>query len=72
MCDLHRFFIAIAGAAVNDDGLGGSACNLLVWREIAMLPGPQDLWSGGWQDWADVNVTAEGVRIWLFSVGFFS
>ena len=81
VCDLHRFFIAIAWAAVTDDGLGGSACNPLVWsagslpnrrkiveavREFAMLPGPQALWSGGWQDWAELNVAAEDVRIWLF------
>ena len=29
-CDRHRFFIAIARAAVNDDGLGGTAPNPLV------------------------------------------
>ena len=70
--------------AVNDDGLSGSDCNPLVWRagslsnrrkiveafrDFAMLPGPQALWSGGWQDWVELNVTAEDVRIWLFSVG---
>ena len=73
--------------AVNDDGLGGSDCNPLVWRagslpnrrkivgafrDFAMLPGPQALWSGGWQDWAELNVTAEDVRIWLFFGWFFS
>ena len=35
----------------------------------AALPGPQALWSGGWQDWAELNLTAEDVRILLFSVG---
>ena len=84
VCDLHKFFIAIARSAVNDDGLGGSACNPLVWRadslpnrrkiveavrEFAMWPGPQALWSGGWQDWAELCVTAEDARIWFFSVG---
>ena len=53
--DLHRFFIAIARAVVNHDGLGGTAPDPLVWsagaphkrrrlvhavRDRAFLPGP--------------------------------
>ena len=31
VCDLHRFFIAIARATVNDDGHGATALDPLVW-----------------------------------------
>ena len=62
MRSLHRFFIAIAWAVVNDDGRGGLAPVPIVWsaggrlkrrrlveavRDYAMLPGPQRLWVGG-------------------------
>ena len=54
--DLHRFFIVVARATVNDDGLGGTALDPRVWsvallptrrrvregvRNCAMLPGPR-------------------------------
>ena len=54
--DLHRFFIAIARAVVNHDGLGGTAPDPLVWsagalhkrrrlvhavRDRAFLPAPR-------------------------------
>ena len=70
-CDLHRLFIAIAQATVNDDGLGVTACNPLLWRagslpkrhiiveavrEFVMLPG---LCSGGWQGWPELSATGE-------------
>ena len=60
--DLHRFFIAIARAVVNHDGLGGTAPNPLVWsagalherrrlvhavRDRAFLSGPLGIW-----DWS--------------------
>ena len=59
--DLHRFFIAIARAAVNDDDFGGiaidpcvrSAGSVLKRRKVsegvrgfAMLLGPLSLWEG--------------------------
>ena len=80
-CDLQRFVITIAGATVNDDGHGGTAPDPLVWnagslpkqlriveavRECAMLPGPEALWSGGWQGWPEFSITADDVRAWLF------
>ena len=34
--DLHRFFIAVARAVVNHDGLGGTALNPLVWSASAL------------------------------------
>ena len=34
--DLHRFFIAISGAAVNHDGNGGTAPDPLVWSSGAL------------------------------------
>ena len=78
----HGLFIAIARAVVNDDGLGGTVPNPLVGvleskrrrifqavREFAWLPGPETLWSGGWQGWPALSVTADDVRAWPFSVG---
>ena len=59
--DLHRFFISISRAVVNEDGRGGTAPHHMVWsaggrpkrrrpveavRNYAMLPGPQRLWTG--------------------------
>ena len=56
--DLHRFFIAISRAVVNEDGRGGLAPDPMVWsaggrqkrrrpveafRDYAMLPGPHRL-----------------------------
>ena len=76
--DLHRFFLAIARAAVNDDGLGGIAPNPLVWsvgslpkrrrvieavEDFATLPGSGALWDGGWFDWPQVSVTDGDVRV---------
>ena len=31
VCDLHRFFIAIARSVVNDDGGSGTSLNPVVW-----------------------------------------
>ena len=81
---LHRFFIAISRAVVNDDGRGGLAPDPMVWcaggkhkrrrpveavRDYAMLPGPQRLWVGDWFRWPENRVTQEDVGRWPFSPG---
>ena len=58
---LHRFFLAIARAVVNHDGVAGPALDPLVWsvggalmrrrvghavRHRAFLPGPAGIWDG--------------------------
>ena len=78
VCDLHRFFIAIARVLVDDDGLDDSAPDPLVWGagslpkrrrpveavwEYAVLLGPEALSSGGGQDWPENSVTADDVRV---------
>ena len=82
--DLHRFFIAIAGVIVNDDGKGGTAPDPLCWcsgaegkrrrvtdavRDFAMIPGPQSLWSGSWVRWPVIHISNEDVGWWPFSPG---
>ena len=82
MLDLHRFFIAISRAIVNDDGQGGRAPDPLVWsvgsrqkrrrpveamRDYAMLPGAQRLWVGGWICWPSIDITVDDVSRWPFS-----
>ena len=82
--DLHRFFIAISRAVVNEDGKGGVAPDPTVWsaggkhkrrrpveavRDFAMLPGPQRLWSGGWFKWPDIYISEDDADYWPFSIG---
>ena len=82
--DLHRFFIAISRAVVNEDGRGGLAPDPMVWsaggrhkrrrpveavRDYAMLPGPQRLWVGGWFQWPVIRITEDDVSRWPFSPG---
>ena len=82
--DLHRFFIAISRAVVNDDGRGGLAPDPMVWSaggrhkrrrpveavtDYAMLPGPQRLWVGGWIQWPVIRITEDDVSSWPFSPG---
>ena len=84
VCDLHRFFIAIARAVVNDYGKGGTAPDPIEWcaaaiskrrrvveavREFAMLPRPEVIWAGGWQGCPTIEVSAYDVGCWVFSVG---
>ena len=79
---LHRFFIAISRAVVNDDGRGGLAPDPMVWsaggkqkrrrqieavRDYALLPGPQRLWVGGWFRWPDIRISEDDVGRWPFS-----
>ena len=84
VCDLHRFPSPWLGFTDYDDGHGGTAPYPLVWcagslpkrrrivqavRDYAGLPGPGALWSGGWLGWPETSVTADDVRVWLFSFG---
>ena len=63
VCELHRFFIAIARAALNNDGLAGTSLDPVVWaaatnpkrrrvepvvRNFAWLLGPPGLWTASW------------------------
>ena len=76
---LHRFFIAIARAAVNHDGLGGTAPDPLVWsagalhkrrrlvhafRDRAFLPGPPGIWHSEWFQIPAAVVCADDVALW--------
>ena len=64
--DLHRFFLAIARKAVNNDGRGGTSLHPMVWsvgsdpkrrrvpqavREFAWVLGPPGLWDAGSISW---------------------
>ena len=81
--DLHRFFIAIPGEAVNRDGRGGTSIHPSVWsaghvpergrvlqavREFAWVPGHPGLWDAGAVSWLDIVITPDDVPFWHFSV----
>ena len=85
--DLHRFFIAIARAVVNHDGLGGAAPDPLVWsagalnkrrrlvhavRDRAFLPGPPGIWHSDWFHFPAAVVCAEDVAFGLTLLEFWS
>ena len=80
--DLHRFFIAIARAVVNEDGKGSIAPHTTVWSaggrltrrraveavsDYATLPGPQRLWVGSWFRWPKIVIAGDDVGRWPFS-----
>ena len=82
--DLQRFFIAIARAAVNDDGHAGVALHPTVWSsggpakvrrvrvsawEFAWVPGPVGLWRHGSVGWPSIEVREDDVGFWPYSVG---
>ena len=82
--DLHRYFIAISRAVVNDDGKGGNAPDPMVWcagseskkrksmeavRDLAMIPGPVGLRAHGGFKWPHIDVTVVDVARWPFSTG---
>ena len=63
-------------------GVGGIAPDPMVWsaggrpkrrrpaeavRDLAVLPGPQRLWAGGWFEWPDIHVSVDDVGRWPFS-----
>ena len=77
--DLHRFFIAIAWAVVNHDGLGGTAPDPLVWstgalhkrrrfvhafRDRAFLPGPPGIWHSEWFQIPAAVICADHIALW--------
>ena len=81
--DLHRLFIAIARAVVNEDGHTGIALHPTVWSEgrlpkrrkvvlfaweYAWVPGPLGRRRHGSLGWPCIGVTAADVRCCLFSV----
>ena len=76
--DLHRFFIAISRAVVNDDGKGGWCAGskskkrkpMDAVRDLAMIPGPVRLGGGGGSfKWPRIDITAADVARWPFSTG---
>ena len=83
VCDLHRFFIAIARAALNEDGSAGTSLHPVVWatavnpkrrrvepvvRNFAWLPGPPGLWTARWFQMPGTCVDGADVAAWPFSV----
>ena len=83
VCDLHRFFIAIARAALNEDGSAGTSLHPFVWaaaanpkrrrvkpvvRNFAWLPGPPELWSARWFQMPGVYIGEADVAARPFSV----
>ena len=82
--ELHRFFIAIARTALNEDGMAGTAIHPNVWsaavnpkrrkieravRNFAWLPGPDRSWTSAWYRLPVACVGEEDVASWPFSVG---
>ena len=80
--DLHHFFIAVARAVVNHDGLGGTAPDPLVWsagalhkrrrlvhavRDRAFLPGPPGIWRSDWFQVPAAAICVEDIVLWLYS-----
>ena len=82
--ELHRFFVAVARAAVNEDGCSGVALHPTVvpsgglvkrrkarvsaW-EFAWVPGPVGLWRHGSVGWPCIEVRDVDVGFWPYSVG---
>ena len=84
---LHRFFIAISRAVVNCDDSSGLAPHPLVWsagglpkrrrivdvvRNVALVPGPLQLWDSDRVSVYPAAATAADVCLWPYSVGGFS
>ena len=82
--ELHRFFVAITRAAVNEDGCAGVALHSTVWSsgglvkkrknrvsawEFAWVPGPVGLWRHGSVGWPSIEVGEDDVGFWPYSVG---
>ena len=79
---MHRFFIAISRAVVNNDEFGGTALDPMVWsagslpkrrrivhavRDLALLPGPPALWVGEWVASPSVALDADDVAQWPYT-----
>ena len=82
--ELHRFFVAIARAPVNEDGCAGVALHPTVWSggglvkrrktrvsawDFASVPGPVGLWRHGSVGWPCIEVRDVDVGFWQYSVG---
>ena len=82
--ELHRFFVAIARVAVNEDGCAVVALHPTVWScgglierrkvrvsawEYAWVPGPVGLWRHGSVGWPCIEVRDVDVGFWPYSVG---
>ena len=80
---LHRFFIVIARAVVNNDGEAGTSMDPMVWsvgsapkgrrvahavRDKAFLPGPAGIWDEGWVVVAATPITCHVIELWPYSV----
>ena len=83
VCDLHRFFIAIARAALNEDGSAGTSLHPVVWsaaanpkrrrvepvvRNFAWLPALLGLWTARWFQVPGACIGVADVAVWPFSV----
>ena len=79
---LHRFFIAIARAVVNHDGVAGTSLDPMVWsvggaperrrvvhavRDKAVLPGPAGVWDEEWRVVAAAHITCHDIELWQYS-----
>ena len=84
VCDLHRFFIAIARSVVNDDGGSGTSLDPVVWSRnytlkkrrvrvcddnFARLPGSAALWASHWYCLPIARIGDDDISSWPFSVG---
>ena len=82
---LHRFFIAIARTALNDDGVAGTTLHPVVWsaaanpkrrrveqavRNFAWLPGPAHLWVSDWSQMPVAYIGEADVAVCLFLLDF--
>ena len=82
--ELHRFFIAIARTALDNDGVTGATLHPVVWsavanpkrsrveqavRNFAWLPGPVHLWASDWFRMLVACIGEGDVAAWPFSVG---
>ena len=82
--ELHRFFIAIAGSVLNDDGMSGTTLHPVVssaaanpkrekvepWGgNLARLPGPVHLWASDWSQLPVACIGEGDIAAWIFSVG---
>ena len=82
--DLHRFLIAIARTALNEDGQVGTSLHPTVWsaaahpkrrrveqvvRNCAWLPGPAELWTSAWHRLPVACIGEADVAGWPFSAG---
>ena len=82
--EIHRFFIAIARTALNDDWVAGTTLHPVVWsaaadpkrrrveqavRNFAWLPVPAHLWVSDWFQVPVACIGEAGVAVWPFSHG---